>query len=124
MALIYPIQIRGVNRGEDSYFAAHRFLDSEGVPTSSANVDQITQFIDQQVGGVTLGDSGGGGGGGYTDPLSGGGAYVPGSSGGGGSNDTGVTDQQFAMGTPFGGGYRPPAAGNSLLLPIVACNHA
>ena len=31
-----------------------------------------------------------------------------------------VTDQQFAMGTPFGGGYRPPAAGNSLLLPIVA----
>lgn len=51
-----PMRKLGVNRGEDSMLAAYRFLQTEGVPSSSANVDQITQFIEQQVGaGFTIG---------------------------------------------------------------------
>jgi phospholipase A-2-activating protein len=97
----------GVNRGEDPYFAAHRFLENEGLPTSSANVDQITEFIQQQVGGFSIGEE-------QQmhvaiDPLTGAGAYVPG--GIGSAGDGVVSDAEFNMGTPFGGGYRPPPAG-------------
>jgi phospholipase A-2-activating protein len=95
----------GVNRGEESYYAAYRFLEANEVPTSAANVDQITEFIDQQVGGFTIGDTAGGGAGGPIDPLTGAGSYQPSSAGAGGSG--GVSDAEFAMGTPFGGGYRP-----------------
>jgi len=70
-----PMRKLGVNRGEDPMVAAYRFLETEGVPTSSANVDQITQFIEQQVGtGFTIGADGASG---AVDPLTGAGAYVP-----------------------------------------------
>jgi phospholipase A-2-activating protein len=67
-----PMRKLGVNRGEDPMMAAYRFLETEGVPTSSTNVDQITQFIEQQVGsGFTIGaDSAPSG---PVDPLTGGG---------------------------------------------------
>jgi phospholipase A-2-activating protein len=70
-----PMRKLGVNRGEDPMMAAYRFLETEGVPTSSANVDQITQFIEQQVGaGFTIGDAGGASSG-PIDPLTGTGAW-------------------------------------------------
>ena len=97
-----PMRKLGVNRGEDPMMAAYRFLENEEVPTSSTNVDQITEFIEQQVGaGFTLGADAGAGGG-PIDPLTGTGAYVPsyGATGGGAVADD----------NPWMSGYRPPAA--------------
>ena len=64
-----PARKLGVNKGEDAMFAAHRFLDAEGIPTSTAYVEQITEWIENQVGGFTLGGSSAPTGGGPVDPV-------------------------------------------------------
>jgi hypothetical protein len=113
------------------------------MPTSSSYVDQITEFIENQVSGFTIGSDAGAATGAVrcsakrardkchdlpvvtrahaprqVDPLTGAGSYVPSYAAAGGAATGGdVTDEAFAMGTPFGGGYRPsaaPAAGDAM----------
>eukprot|EP01051_Picozoa_sp_SAG22_P001024 SAG22_NODE_35_length_27276_cov_20.395849_12_plen_133_part_00 len=80
-----------------------------GLPTSSAFVDQITEFIENQVGGFTLGGDAGFNGGGPVDPLSGAGAYVPGSAGPTGTGGY----NPWAPG--MNGGYVPPPEGQGAM---------
>lgn len=62
----------GYNRGENPYFAAQRFIDENEI--SQEFLDQVAQFIEQQVPADALVQ----GAGGPSDPLTGSERYVPG----------------------------------------------
>lgn len=90
----------GFNRGENPYTAAQRFIDDNELDQEF--LDQIAQFIDQNV----PADAIAGGGGAMSDPLTGGSRYVPRSGSAAGSN---------AAGDPLTGGsrYVPKGSGSA-----------
>lgn len=82
----------GFNRGENPYLAAQRFIDENEL--NQEFLDQIAQFIEQQVPADALRPSNGNM---PSDPLTGGSRYVPGGSG----SESGPTS-----GDPLTGGSR------------------
>lgn len=97
----------GYNRGENSYFAAQRFIDENEL--SQEFLDQIAQFIEQQVPADALRPQGAG----PSDPLTGGARYVPG--GGVGGAPSGAGGDPLTGGSRYvpGGGAMPTNAGGA-----------
>lgn len=92
----------GYNRGENPYLAAQRFIDENEL--NQDFLDQIANFVEQQVPSDALPTPGSG----VSDPLTGGGRYVP--TGGGGASHGG------AGGDPLtgGGAYRAGGANRAV----------
>lgn len=107
-----PTKKLAVDRGEDPYHAADRFLEQENLPTTYR--EQIANFIvTNSHGAVTMSDVPM-----NVDPFTGGGAYVPGGAPssrgpGGGSGSHQVT----------GGGADPFTGGSSAAAPAAAPSH-
>lgn len=88
----------GFNKGENPYFAAQRFIDDNEL--SQEFLDQIAQFIEQQVPADALRSQNAG----PSDPLTGGSRYVP----------RGATQSGAAGADPLTGGSRYVPGGSAI----------
>lgn len=88
----------GFNKGENPYLAAQRFIDDYEL--SQEFLDQIAQFIEQQVPADALRSRNAG----PSDPLTGGSRYVPG----------GATQSDGSGGDPLTGGSRYVPGGSAI----------